>query len=105
MFRHVVLFKWKPGTSAETVAEVVAGLTACGAGPAGDAGVHLWARRRRPAAGSAAAEQRFDFAVVADFDDEAAWRAYDTDAEHNRLRAELIRPLIAERVTTQFTVA
>ena len=74
-------------------------------GPAGDAGATPVGPTWRPAAGRAAASIAFDFAVVADFDDEAAWRAYDTDAEHNRLRAELIRPLIAERVITQFTVA
>jgi len=31
----------------------------------------------------------WSFAIVADFADEESYRAYDTDAEHNRLRAEL----------------
>jgi hypothetical protein len=104
MFRHVVLFKWKPGTSAETVAEIVAGLTKCGLALPGTR-AYTCGPDLAPAGGLGGAEQRFDFAIVADFDDEAAWRAYDTDDEHNRLRAELIRPLIAERATTQFTVA
>ena len=103
MFRHVVLFKWKPGTDADTVAAVAEGLTKCAAalpvtraytcGP----DVH--------AVGSqAASEDRYDFAVVGDFDDEAGWRVYDEDPEHNRLRSELIRPLIANRVIIQFEV-
>lgn len=38
------------------------------------------------------------FAIVADFDDEAAYRVYDEDAEHNRIRRELVAP-VAESVT------
>ncbi len=30
-----------------------------------------------------------DFVIVADFDDVAAYRRYDEDAEHNQLRARL----------------
>ncbi len=35
--------------------------------------------------------------LVADLEDEAAYRAYDEDPEHNRIRRELVAP-IAERV-------
>ena len=38
----------------------------------------------------------WSFAIVADFEDEAAYRAYDQDAEHNRLRGLLAAH--AERV-------
>ncbi len=31
----------------------------------------------------------WSFGIVADFEDEDAYRGYDLDAEHNRLRAEL----------------
>jgi hypothetical protein len=34
-------------------------------------------------------EGGWSFAIVADFTDEAAYRGYDLDAEHNRLRGEL----------------
>ena len=34
-------------------------------------------------------EGNWDLAVVADFEDAAAYRVYDADAEHNRLRAVL----------------
>jgi hypothetical protein len=34
-------------------------------------------------------EGNWDFVIVADFVDEAAYREYDADAEHNRLRARL----------------
>jgi hypothetical protein len=34
-------------------------------------------------------EGNWSFAIVADFTDSDAYRAYDDDAEHNRLRARL----------------
>ena len=101
MFRHVVLFRWTPDTSAETVDQIVKGLSACAAaldvtrsytcGP--DVGAD---------ASPTPAQDRFDFAVVADFDDRDGWKVYNEDPEHNRLRAELIGPHIAGRVITQF---
>jgi len=33
----------------------------------------------------------WSFGIVADFADEDSYRAYDLDAEHNRIRAELAR--------------
>ncbi len=33
----------------------------------------------------------WSFAIVADFADEASYRAYDLDAEHNQIRAELAK--------------
>jgi hypothetical protein len=101
MFRHVVMFKWNPGTPAETVKEVTDGLTACGRALAVTRS-YTCGPDVQTAGGLAGAEDRFDFAIVADFDDEAGWRVYDQDPEHNRLRAELIRPLVAHRMTVQF---
>jgi hypothetical protein len=101
MFRHVVLFKWNPGTSPETVKEVVDGLNACGRALAVTRS-YTCGPDVKTSGGLGGAEDRFDFAIVADFDDEDGWRVYDQDPEHNRLRAELIRPLIASRMTVQF---
>ncbi len=42
-------------------------------------------------------EGNMSHAFVAEFVDEAAYRAYDTHAEHNRIRRELVAP-IAERI-------
>ena len=44
----------------------------------------------------------WSFAIVADFTDEAAYRLYDEDPEHNRLRAELA-PFAAEIARVQFS--
>jgi hypothetical protein len=46
----------------------------------------------------------WDYAITSDFVDEAAYRAYDEDAEHNRIRRELIAPLSAQIARVQFSV-
>jgi len=43
-----------------------------------------------------------DVAITADFADEAAWRRYDTDELHNRIRAEYARPIVESQQRCQF---
>jgi len=45
-----------------------------------------------------------DFGVSAVFEDESAWNAYDSSAEHNRIRSEVIGPYVAERRFVHFTI-
>lgn len=45
----------------------------------------------------------WSFAIVADFADEASYRGYDEDAEHNRLRGEL-KPHTVQVARVQFTL-
>ena len=44
----------------------------------------------------------YDYAVVATFDDVDGWRAYDVHPDHERVRAEIIRPWVTERSSVQF---
>jgi hypothetical protein len=93
------MFKWNPGTPAETVTAIADGLKACASALPGT---------RSHTCGSdvrTGTDGRFDFAVVGDFDDEASWRVYDEDAEHDRLRSHVIRPVVAERFIVQFETA
>ena len=95
MFNHIVLFSWSdqaPAGHAVTAkrellayAATLKGLVsyACGA----DVGL-------TPGAA--------DFAVSAVFENEAAWHAYDTADEHNRIRREVFGPNVAERKVIQF---
>lgn len=46
-------------------------------------------------------QESWDFAITSDFVDEAAYRAYDEDAEHNRIRREMFAPLCAQIVRVQ----
>ena len=43
----------------------------------------------------------WDFAITNDWVDAAAYRVYDADAEHNRLRREEFAPVCAEIVRVQ----
>jgi hypothetical protein len=47
-------------------------------------------------------EGNWDFAITADFADAEAYRRYDEDEEHNRLRREYFGPVAAQIVRLQF---
>ena len=96
MITHVVSFRWKADTSPDQLVRIQEALASL---PAlipqivtyqfgSDLGVH----------GSG----NMDFAIVATFDSVSAWREYDTHPDHDRVRAEVIRPWIAERAAVQF---
>ena len=46
----------------------------------------------------------WDVAVVTDLANEGSYRIYDTDAEHNRVRRDLVAPLIEAIERCQFKV-
>jgi hypothetical protein len=93
-FRHVALFRWKPGTTAEQIHPVAPALRALAATLEG-------LRSYACGPGLGLSETSFDFGVVAEFDDRAGWDAYMANAEHDRIRAELITPIVAERAGIQ----
>ena len=47
----------------------------------------------------------WDYAITADLADEAAYRRYDEDDEHNRLRREMFGPVSEQIVRVQFVVS
>jgi hypothetical protein len=93
--RHAALLRFKDGTPVEDVEAVAAalravtteGMLALTVGR--DAGLR---------------EGNAELAVVADFADEAAYRVYDGDAEHNRIRRELLAPILDRAERCQFRV-
>ena len=94
MIRHVSILTLKEGadvtrlTSAlREVALRVPGAVAVAYGP--DAGLR---------AGNGG------FAITFDFADEAAYRAWDTHPEHDRIRRELVLPLVSGVQRCQFRV-
>jgi hypothetical protein len=46
-------------------------------------------------------EGNADYGVMAAFDDEAGWRAYQENAEHQRVIRELLTPLLSQRTAVQ----
>jgi Stress responsive A/B Barrel Domain len=101
IFRHIVFFKLNEGATDAKVAEIQAGLTACAMALPGTlaykCGPDVTLRGERP-------DKRWDFSLVADFKSQEDWLAYDQDAEHNRMRAEVIGAVLADRAVAQFWV-
>ncbi len=97
MLRHIVLLKWVEGVTDEQEAAVSAALDTL---PPAIASIRSYTH----GPDLALDEGRYDYAIVADFDDADGWRAYDVDALHNEVRATVIRPLIATRATVQFAL-
>lgn len=95
MLRHIVLFRLNDRGSAERVQEVRAALSQldCPGRVAFTMGSDLGLR-----------EGNLDVAMVADFTDLAAYRAYDADPEHDRIRRELIAPIAERLERCQFEV-
>jgi hypothetical protein len=92
MIRSVVLVELTPEADAEQVAAIQAGFRTlnCPGTVSYTLGDDLALR-----------DGNWSFAIVADFADEAAYRGYDIDAEHNRLRAQL-KPMSANIARVQF---
>lgn len=97
MIRHVVLFTWIPEATDEqkqrvpdelrTLPPQISGLLAYHVGP--DAGF---------AAGNA------DFAVVADFEDQASFLAYRDHPGHRAIVDQAITPITRERTAVQYEI-
>jgi hypothetical protein len=92
MIRHVSVFTLKEGADTAQITKAidllrqrVPGPLAAAYGP--DAGL-------RPGNGG--------FATTFDFDDDTAYRAWDTHPEHERIRRELILPLLSGIQRCQF---
>jgi len=94
MIRNVVLVELRAGADRAAVARIQDGLRAldCPGTISYTLGDDLGLR-----------EGNWSYAIVADFENEASYRAYDQDAEHNRLRGLLAEH--TERVArVQFAV-
>ncbi|MEM1230281.1 MAG: Dabb family protein [Pseudomonadota bacterium] len=96
MFRHCVLFRFKDSVTAETIEAIEAALHGLRQLP--------MVRRYEFGCDAVLAEGNFDFALVADFDDQTGYEAYAQDPEHQRVLAEMLRPNIAERAAVQYAL-
>jgi hypothetical protein len=95
MIRHVVMFRWKPGTTAEAIAAIEEGLSKL---PAEVPEI----QRYSFGADAGLNEGNYDFVVVADFADAAGWRAYRDHPAHRAFIEQHSRPNTAERMAVQY---
>ncbi len=95
MIRNVAVFKVKPDASdaeVDRLCDALLGLQVPGLlnlSIGRDAGLR---------------EGNLDLALVADLADEEAYRAYDADPEHNRIRRELAAPIVERTERVQYRV-
>ena len=93
MIRNVVMGRLRPGVPRETIEAALAAIVALEPPGCLDVRVGVDAGLR---------PGNWSFAITADFVDEDAYRAYDVEAEHNRIRAEMFAPISDEVVRIQF---
>ncbi|MCL4313049.1 MAG: Dabb family protein [Actinobacteria bacterium] len=92
MIRSVAVFRLKDGVPAERISEILSALFSLEIeGAIVTGGEDLGLR-----GGNA------HFAVVTDLVDEEAYRRYDEDPEHNRIRRELVNPVAESIERCQF---
>jgi hypothetical protein len=108
MFFHVVMFTWRPGTSADEV-KVAAGamkdLFAQTAGLLGfDMGTDEDLQSGRFGAELGLASEKADFCVVMRFDGAESWHAYNADPRHREVVRKAVGKLLARRISVQFQV-
>lgn len=95
MFRHVVMFRWKPETPAEAIAEITERLEGLPA-------IIPELRAYRLGADARINAGNFDFVVVADFDSSDDYVAYRDNETHRGIADTLIVPRVAERAAVQY---
>jgi hypothetical protein len=95
MIRHIALFKWTAEATGEQKAAAAADLAALRPALPSLRGFAI-------GADAGLAEGNLDFAVTADFDDEAGYLAYRDDPAHREVIARAIAPIVAQRVAVQF---
>lgn len=94
MIRSVVLIKARDGHDTGRMAEILAELDAMRV----PGRIGFWA-----GADLGLRQGNWDYALIADLESPEAYRAYDSDAEHNRLRAELA-PLVEQITRSQIAI-
>ena len=95
MIRHVVLGRLKPGVEEADIRPVLDALARLRIPGLREIRTGLDLRLK---------DGTWDLAITSDLEDEAAYRTYDTDPEHDRIRREQLLPLVAELARVQFSV-
>jgi hypothetical protein len=95
VIRNVVVGRVRPGTDPSSVRTALDAIVALPVEGLVDVRVGLDAGLRPGA---------WSFAITSDFVDAEAYRVYDVDAEHNRVRREMFDPVCEEIARVQFEV-
>lgn len=96
MIRHVGIIRFNEGTSQEEIDAFAAAFLALEI-------EGMVSSSAEPGMGLRGSKDA-DFIVVAEFEDEAAFRRYDTDPAHEELRAGLAGRIVAGGQTCQYSL-
>jgi stress responsive alpha/beta barrel protein len=96
MIRNVVVGRVRPGTPVEDVEAALQALR--------DLRVEGVTIRMVAGIDAGLREGNASYALTVDLDDEQAYRVYDADAEHNRIRREMFAPISEHIERVQFHV-
>ncbi len=91
------MFRWKPGTSAEAIDAVAAGLAEL---PLSIPEIAAYRFGNDAGLG----EDNWDYVVVADFDDIAGYELYRDHDVHQELLVERIAPHVEARAAVQYSI-
>lgn len=95
MIKHIVLLKWKEGTTVEQIDLI-------------DSAFSNFIERRDYIVGFeygpdlGLAQNEYDYGLVAEFDSLADFEKYVQDGEHQMLMQRLVKPLLAGHTSLQF---
>jgi hypothetical protein len=102
MIRHIHFNRWKPGTSPETIDKVFEMLADF---PQRFPEIQSMGLHRDAKLGDVSPERRnYDFAIILDFVDVAAFRQYMAREEHHQVVATYIRPFQEAAARMQFEI-
>jgi len=108
MFFHVVMFTWRPGTSADDVdgaTRVLKRLFADTPGLIGfDMGTDEGLRSGQFGAELGIVREKADFCIVMKFDSVKSWHAYNADEDHRQVVRQSVGRLLSRRISVQFQV-
>lgn len=108
MFFHVVLFTWRPGTTADEVDSAAKALERHFAHTPGligfDMGKDEGLRSGQFGAELGLTSEKADFCVVMRFDGVESWNAYNADQAHREVVRQSTGKLLARRISVQFQV-
>jgi hypothetical protein len=92
--RHIALFRFAEGTTREQIAALATGLSGLP-----QAITEIRAYRHGPDAGINPAS--WDYAVIGEFDSPEGYLAYRDHPVHQKLIADLVLPIVADRAGVQ----
>jgi hypothetical protein len=95
VIRNIVLVRFKEGTDGERIEAIATAM-----GRLRLKGMRSW----RLVSDLGLRDGNMPHAMISEFDDEEAYRVYDADPEHNRVRRELLAPIVDRLERFQYRV-